>query len=231
MSNSYSYIQCQTETILGLRFYHTPEGSFPSITTVLSGTQSEEKMASLENWRSAVGHDNAIRITKTSTDHGTMVHLLAERFLKGEDPFAPVNGNPIAPADIGAFNALRLKLKKITKIWGQEEALFSKSLGVAGRFDCIGEYQGVPCVIDFKTSLNRIKKREDIEDYELQLQFYAYAHNELYGTDINHGVILMVAQQGIPLEFLVKFDPYHLCELKRRIAVFYQKLCDNLELG
>ncbi len=167
-----------------------------------------------------MGHAEADAYSKKATDHGTMVHLLVERFLLGQEVEAPVDGLAVPTYDLGAFRALKGKLKNITAVWGQEQALYSSFLKVAGRFDCIGEYQGVPSVIDFKTS-GRLKKREDISDYELQLSFYAAAHNELFGTDIKQGVILMVAGGGFPIEFKIDLNFELLLKLGERIDQFW----------
>jgi genome maintenance exonuclease 1 len=87
-------------------------------------------------------------------------------------------------------------------VWGQECALYSPSLEVAGRCDLVGKYKGIPVIVDFKTA-GRVKGHKDIGDYKLQLAFYACAHNEMFGTNIRDGVILMVAQTGFPMEFNV----------------------------
>ena len=217
----FAYQDYPTTSELGLRWYHTPAGAFPSITTVLGVSEPVEKKASLEAWRTSLGHDKAAEKSKQATDHGTMVHLMAERFLKGEDPYAYVNGKPISGVDTGAFNALKLKLKQIVP-WGQEQSVYSPSLEVAGRFDCVGTYKDVPSIIDFKTSLTKLKSRKDIEDYELQLAFYAFAHNELFGTKIKQGVVLLAGAGGMPQEFKVdvvaKLDP-----LIERIAIFWER--------
>lgn len=222
--NKYPYVDYPAEMAMGKRFYHTPHGAFPSITTVLGGSEPPEKTASLENWRNALGREKAAAVTQQACDHGTMVHLLIERYLKSEDPFAPVNGLAIPNPDKNAFNALKLKLKLINFVYGQEQSVYSPTLQVAGRFDCVGEYRSVPSIIDFKTSMNKVKGRDDVSDYELQLLFYATAHNELYGTDIKQGVILMVAQTGFPLEFIVRFDDELMTKLQLRVATFYEKL-------
>lgn len=216
----FAYQDYPTTTELGLRWYNTPVGALPSITTVLGVSEPPEKKASLENWRVSLGHDKAAAKTKAATDHGTMVHLLAERFLKGEDPYAPVNGIAIPGIDVMAFNSLKLKLKKIV-VWGQEQSVYSPSLEVAGRFDCAGTYKDVESIIDFKTSLTKLKTRKDIEDYELQLCFYAFAHNELFGTKIKQGVILMAGAGGMPQEFIVDTEA-RLDDLIVRIAKFWE---------
>lgn len=217
----YPYADYPTTTELGMRWYHTPDGSYPSITTVLGGSEPPEKKASLEAWRTSLGPEKAAQKSKEATDHGTMVHLLAERFLKGEDLNAPVNGQPVPQKDMMAFNALKLKLKQINEVWGQEQSIYSPTLEVAGRFDCIGLYKNVPSVIDFKTA-GRLKSRKDIEDYELQLCFYACAHNELFDTDIRQGVVLMSSAGGMPQEFVVDITT-KIDELIGRIQTFYLK--------
>ena len=217
----FSYEDYPTENVLGLRWYITPVGALPSITTVLGVSESDEKKQSLESWRVSLGHEKAAAHSKAATDLGTIVHLLSERFLKGQDVNAPIDGHPVPGPALASFNALKLKLRQINEVWGQEESIYSPTLEVAGRFDCIGLYQSVESVIDFKTA-GRLKSRKDIEDYELQLSFYAKAHNELFGTDIKQGVILMSAAGGMPQEFKVDVTA-KLAELEPRIKTFWQK--------
>ncbi len=218
----FTYPELTTVEHLGGRWYLTPSGLYyPSITTVLSGTEPPELTASLQRWRDSIGHREADEITTRAARHGTQVHLLAERHLKGQEVLAPIDGQPVPPTVIGAFNALRLKLRQIDEVWGQEVALYSDALQVAGRTDVVGRYQGVPAIIDFKTS-SRVKGPQDVEAYRLQLCFYGKAHNEVHGTDIRDGVILMSSELGFPQEFHVKLDA-HLDALKVRIATFWQK--------
>lgn len=218
----YPYAEYETTNEMGMRWYHTPHGAFPSITTVLGVSEPPEKKQALENWRNSLGHAKAAQKSKEATDHGTMVHLLTERFLKGEDVNAPVDGQPVPNKDMMAFNALKLKLRQINEVWGQEQSIYSPTLEVAGRFDCIGLYKGKPSVIDFKTA-SRIKNREDIEGYELQLCFYACAHNELFDTNIEQGVILMSSAGGMPQEFVIDIST-KIEGLVDRIQTFWAKI-------
>jgi hypothetical protein len=216
---TFDYPELTTVTHDG-RWYLTPSGVYyPSITTILGHTAPPEKVASLENWRRGVGYDEADRITQAAADHGTNVHLLVERHLKGEQVDAPIDGAPVPELDLAAFKALKLKLRNITEVWGQEVPVYSDELEVAGRLDLVGRYKGVPAIVDFKTS-RRVKNDEDIHSYKLQLCFYAHAHNERYGTSIELGVILMVAQTGFPLEFHISL-PEHLEELKARVRAYW----------
>ena len=220
----FSYPQLDTVEFRGLRLYETPDGNYyPSITTVLGKTVSNEKEQALEKWRISLGADVAQQKTKEAADRGTAVHLLAERFVKGEDLVR--DGESFCQSAIIAFNALKLKLKNIVP-WGQEVALYSNVLGIAGRADLIGVYNGFPAVVDFKTS-SRIKSDDDIEDYKLQLCAYAIMHNEMFGTDIDTGIILMTSMGGFPQEFRVKLSKYKDALIQRINAFYRDKL--NLE--
>jgi ATP-dependent exoDNAse (exonuclease V) beta subunit len=216
----FEYKDLSTESINGMRFYKIPNGDlYPSITTVLGQTMPEEKSKALKNWANAIGQVNAKNITQKAADRGTAVHLMIERHLKGEQPFSP---NEFDQTHINSFNALKLKLKNINEIWCQEVALYSDMLAVAGRVDCIGVYKGVESIIDFKTS-TRIKSDKDIEDYRFQLTAYAIMHNEMFGTDISRGVILMTSDSGFPQEFHVNLGEY-VDPLFERVQDFYQNL-------
>jgi genome maintenance exonuclease 1 len=208
----FDYQSFDTETHYGLRFYKTPVGLLPSITTVLGLSASEEKKQSLQQWRDSIGHAEADAISKHATDHGTAVHLLAERFLKGE----AVDQGDVGQEDLAAFNSIRLLLKNINP-WCQEQSIYSPSLEIAGRFDCIGEFNEKPSIIDFKTS-RKLKDWGHVHDYKLQLAFYAFAHNELFKTNIRQGVIIMASGDGFPQKFIIP-DVY----------VFLDELCDRTE--
>jgi genome maintenance exonuclease 1 len=222
----FPYPELTTTSYRGQRWYDTPVGHYPSITTILGATEPPEKKASLQRWQESLGVSKAAAVTKAAADRGTNVHLLCERYLQGEAVDAPINGQPVPYADMASFNALKLKLKSVNEVWGQEVALYSSVLELAGRCDLIGVYKGRPAIIDFKTS-TRVKQHKDIEAYKLQLCFYGTAHNEMFGTDIDEGVILMVADTGFPMEFNVKLSE-HLPELQKRAQKFWQDAMDAI---
>lgn len=208
-------IDLSTETHNNMRLYKIPSGEhLPSITTILGQTMEPEKQASLTRWQDSLGKAKAHAYTKKAADKGTNVHLLIERYLKKED----LQIKSFSIEDVNVFTALKVKLNNIKAV-AQEIALYSDELGVAGRCDCIGYYEGIPSIIDFKTS-NKVKSDKDILDYKLQCTFYGIACNELYGTDINQGVILMSAQTGFPLVFKFELLPFKE-ELTKRIIQFY----------
>jgi genome maintenance exonuclease 1 len=140
--------EMSTKDVKGKRWYVTPSGElYPSITTLLGAKPKPH----LENWRKMLGEDKAAKETSRCADRGTAVHLMAERFINNED-------NPVRDQtneNIKLFNQIRLIIKnKINNVRAQEIPLYSEFLGVAGRVDCIAEYEGVLSVIDFKTSNN-----------------------------------------------------------------------------
>lgn len=215
---SFEYRELETTTFNNQRWYHV-EGStyYPSITTILGHTEKEEKKKSLESWRLSLGTAKADAFTKAACTRGTNVHLMIEQFLKNET----VNVPGSTAEDKGIFNSLKLKLRKINEIYGQEVPLFSDVLGLAGRCDCIGKYEDVESIIDFKTT-GRIKSNKEIEDYWLQCTFYALAHNEMFNTNIMTGVILMGNANGIPQVWKKDLVEY-IEPLVIRIDEFYAK--------
>jgi ATP-dependent exoDNAse (exonuclease V) beta subunit len=218
----YPYPELSTVVHNNQRWYDTPVGYYPSITTVLGTTAPEEMKQSLKKWQDALG-PLAAEKSKAATTRGTNVHLLCERFLKGEEL---IQGEAISEADMSSFVALKTKLKNIDEVWGQEVALYSQELELAGRCDLIGVYKGLEVIIDFKTA-GRVKGHKDIGEYKCQLAFYANAHNEMFGTHIEDGVILMVADTGFPMEFKVKLSE-HMAELKKRAAFFWLGAVNSL---
>ena len=215
-------IELTTVELGGMRLYKTPEGNhYPSITSILGRTMEPEKVKSLDNWRNSLGHANAHAYTKKAADKGTNVHALCEKFLKNE----VINLKQFSIEDVNVFAALKLKLKNIKPI-AQEIALYSDRLEIGGRVDCIGYYKDVISIIDFKTS-NKNKLDKDVLDYKLQICFYALACNELYGTDIQQGVIIMSSGTGFPLEWIFDIRDF-IKPLEKRIDEFYINLAKSL---
>jgi genome maintenance exonuclease 1 len=196
------------------RFYTTPSGSvYPSITTVLGHI---EKPAIAE-WRLSLGAVKADKETKRAADRGTAVHTMIERYLNNEED--PTVG--FDHLNIREFKQLRTKLNKVDDILCQEYPLFSDTLKLAGRVDCIGHYDGELAIIDFKTS-NGNKTEGMIHDYYMQTAGYAVMFQELYNIQIDKIVILMSVEKGaVPLVFKQDVDPWisPLCE---RINSYYK---------
>ena len=85
-------------------------------------------------------------------------------------------------------------------------------------------HNGKDSIIDFKQS-NKPKRREWIEDYCLQLSAYTMAHNAVYGTAIEKGVIMMVTPDNYYQEFIIEDDEWDIYESKMwdRVEEYYIK--------
>jgi len=176
----------------GKRYYTLEDGTrLPSVTTVLG---AQKKQAILD-WRKRVGEEDANRVSRKATSRGTNVHTLCERYLNNE----PLG--KIMPDALEMFLSIKPTLNRINNIHYQEQALWSKQLGMAGRVDCIGEFDGKLSVIDFKTS-KKIKSIDDIEDYFWQTSAYSLMYEELIGQPINNLVIIMAVENEQPLVFM-----------------------------
>jgi len=182
----------------GRRYYVLPDGTkLPSVTTVIG---AKSKKAIME-WRRRVGEEEANRVSRKASGRGTNVHTLCERYLNNESL------GDIMPDAKEMFLTLKPLLNRINNIHYQECALWSTKLGMAGRVDCIGEFDGVLSVIDFKTS-KRIKKREDIDNYFAQCVAYACMYEELIGKGIDQIVIIMAVEDSEPLLFIEKTEDH-----------------------
>ena len=183
-------------TIEGKRHYCLPDGSrVPSVTTILDRTKPEEKRQALANWKKRVGEQKAQEITTEAANRGTRMHAYLEHYVLNED-MKPLPGNPFAhPSWFMAAEVILQGLCHVDEFWGVEVPLYCSGL-YAGTTDCVGIWKGQPAIMDFKQT-NKPKKREWIDDYFLQLCAYAGAHNDMHGTSINQGVILMAQQPPV----------------------------------
>jgi genome maintenance exonuclease 1 len=185
----------------GKRYYNIPNGEkYPSITTVLSALSKD----SIAAWRKRVGEQEANRVSQKASSRGTRIHLAAEEYLNNNAAFLE---RVSMPPDKHMFLSMKPYIDKINNIWYQEVPLYSETLKVAGRVDVIAEYDGVPSVIDFKTS-SRVKSKDDITSYFLQTCFYALAVEEMTGQTINQLVIIMGVDDHDPLIFIEKTEDY-----------------------
>ena len=193
--------ELSTKNVNRKRFYLTPEGKlYPSITTVLQ----RRKMEGLMEWRKKVGEDVANYIARTAAHRGTKVHHMCEDFLNNMESDYPEKWAEHKKNFLPYVLFSQIKpvlMQKVNNIFAQECGLYSDKYKVAGRVDCIGEYNGVPSIIDFKTST---KERNDDwnESYYIQASAYAEMFEERTGIEINQIVILVVTEDGIVQEFI-----------------------------
>ena len=192
--------ELSAETTQYGRKYLLPDGrKVPSITTVLSYFKKDI----IQEWRNRVGNEEANRISAMASNRGTNVHTLCEHYLNNNPHYA----RGAFPDALEMFKSIKPSLNRINNIHYQECGLYSNKLGVAGRVDCIGEFDGVLSSIDFKTS-KKIKTIDMIEDYFIQECFYAIAYNEIVGEPIHQLVTIMAVENEQPLVFVQKTEDW-----------------------
>ncbi len=194
--NMVEEINLTTENIDGKRYYVLPDGQkLRSVTTVLG--DKLDKTALLE-WRKKVGEEEANRISVKAARRGTAVHSICEKYVLNDDDFL----KDAMPSGIDSFNGIRSLLDKhVDNILGVELPLYSVALKTAGRCDLIAEFDGVPSVIDFKTS-RKPKKEEWIESYFLQTTVYSMMFEWIYKIKIPQIAILIAVDHEEPQLFV-----------------------------
>lgn len=200
------YDDITATTLESGRTYHTPQGDYPSITTVLSILSRD----GIQAWRDWVGEEEADKISFQAANRGTDVHEIAEKYLRNNPDFK----KGYLPHIIQSFLNLKPILdNRIGKIYGLEVPLYSKFLHVAGRVDCVAEFDGVLSIIDFKTS-RRPKKKEKITNYFIQESSYAIMWEERTGIPIKQLVTIMDVDGHEPLVFIEDRDNWTMPLLK-----------------
>lgn len=181
------------------RYYKTPNGNaYPSVTTVLSEYSKE----GIKEWRKKVGEEAANRIMRQSALRGSKFHKMTEDYLNNEFSFDNYN---LLEREL--FKVAIPELEKIDNILAQEVALFSHHLRMAGRVDCIGEYEGKLSIIDFKTARGE-KSRDHILNYFMQATAYAIMFEERTGVPITNLVLIIAVEDGFVQVMKGKRDDY-----------------------
>lgn len=203
------------ETLPTGRTYFTPDGNFPSITTILGKTANN---IWLQKWEERVGKEEADRVRQEAADRGTLVHEYLERYWNRENSVLFDLKQESSDVILMTQSLIDYTLNKFDKVYAQELTVWSKELGIAGRFDALVKYEGTPAVIDFKTS--KKKKYKCPSDYYLQSSFYAIALNEMFGLKIKNFVVLIVNEKGDVEEFKGNYLP-HVGSLKGRVRDYH----------
>ena len=189
-----------TENKNGKRHYVTPSGElYPSITTVLG----ELNKAAISAWRKRVGETEANKISGKASRRGTRLHSVCESYIQNKEEY--LNGE--TPHIVELFKTIEPILERVDNIQGVELALYSNHFGIAGRTDCIAEFDGVLSVIDYKTS-NKIKKKEWCEKFFAQGAFYGIAYEELTSIPVPQVVIIIAVENEQPQLFVEKRDDW-----------------------
>tara|TARA_B100001113_G_scaffold336492_1_gene316883 strand:- start:809 stop:1498 length:690 start_codon:yes stop_codon:yes gene_type:complete len=186
----------------GVRKYLYENEKFPSVTSILSATKSDEDRAALELWRQRVGKLEANKIKSDASRRGTALHSYLEDYCRGRinDTFFESNEQYKNMAKIIIENGIKGKLEEI---YGMEVALINHQDKYAGTADLVGIYSGNETIIDFKQS-NKPKKAEFISDYFLQLGAYCLAHDYSHQTNIKVGIILLCTVDNLFQKFIIQ---------------------------
>jgi len=183
----YEYPKSVRSLINDQRHYDVGNEKLPSVTTVLSATEPEEKKQAIARWKAKVGNVEAERVKNTAATRGTAMHSYLEHYIAGQGLL------DLTEEGVEAKRMAEVVVEKglgdLEEIWGSECVLYYPEL-YAGQTDLCGVYQGRESIIDFKQS-NKPKREEYIGDYYLQIAAYATAHDAVYNTKIEQGVILM----------------------------------------
>ena len=175
----------------GKRVYATPDGEFyPSITTVIGN--NAKKQAGLAKWRARVGREKAAAISSRSAARGTAFHSITEDYLNNELKIEEYKETPLP---VVMFEQTKKTFDRIGNIYLQEAFLYSKHLEVAGRVDCIADFDGVLSIIDFKTSAAP-KREAYLYDYFVQETAYACCLQELYSITVKQLVTIVACENG-----------------------------------
>jgi hypothetical protein len=179
------------------RYYTIPSGDrLPSVTTVL-GRSSDNTW--IEEWKKRVGAEKAKIISEKAARRGSIIHGMAEKYVLNDAKYAA----GVMPSHTVMFSPIKKVLDhRVNNVYGIELALYSRTLGTAGRTDLVAKFDDVPSIIDYKTS-RRIKKEEDIENYFLQSTVYSMMFHRLYNIEIPRiAIIITVEDETNPLVFV-----------------------------
>ena len=208
--------------INGGRHYDIDGDKLPSVTTILSATQSDEKRQSLADWKARMGDKAADEVRDTAAARGTAMHTYLEHYLDGTGyKDLTTLGKQ---AEVMANKIIESGLGDLEELWGLETTLYYPDL-YAGATDVVGIYSGQPAIIDFKQS-NKPKRREWILDYFEQLGAYAMAHNQVYGTKIQSGIVLMCTKDFMFQKFEVSGREFvrHQHAFLRKVDQYYKNV-------
>ena len=205
-------VELKREEHNGKRYYVSPNGKhLPSVTTFLSHFKGD----SIAKWRKKVGEEEANKISARASRRGTKFHSLMESYISNQEGFLD---DKVMPDMRHAFNQFLPILDRVDNVHYLETMLYSEILGLAGQVDCIAEYDGVPSIIDFKTSLK--PKREDwILNYFEQCTCYSLMYEEMTGVQCKQLVVMIAVDHHEPQVFVRNRRDY-IPELARKVRQF-----------
>jgi hypothetical protein len=202
--NLVEYVDFEDKIIDGKRYYYAPDGNvYKSVTTIL-GERTDSKIK-LQEWRNKVGEEEATKKSLVASRRGTEVHKICEDYIKNDINFLKKS----LPIHIDTFQQIQPILNSnVDNILGIEIPLYSKLFNTAGRSDLIAHFNGIPSIVDFKTSL-RNKQESWIQSYFIQCTIYSLMFQELYSIIIPQLVVIIAVDDEQPQVFIKKTKDYY----------------------
>jgi hypothetical protein len=219
-NKKYIYPTSTRSLLNDVRVYDVSQEKLPSVTTILSATQPQDKLESLAKWKAKVGEVEADRIKNTAANRGTIMHSILEGYILEKEVLDMTEAG--VQAHSMAKTIIDKGLPDLEEIWGSEVVVSYPGL-YAGATDLVGVYMGRDSIIDFKQS-NKPKRIEWITDYKLQMVAYAMAHNYVHGSEIEQGVILMCTPDNFFQRFIINGSEFRALshEWLARVDAYYK---------
>jgi len=216
IKNPLPYDDLESVTTEDGRRYKTPEGKvYPSITTVLKHLSED----SINKWKDKVGEKEAEVVSRRAAERGTYVHEMIEKYLNND----PNYRQGYMPYVAQSFYTVKEVLDRhIGDVYAQEVPLYSDQLGVAGRVDCVAEFDDEIAIIDFKTS-KKPKKPQWIESYFMQETFYAMAWEERTGIPVSKLVTIVAVHETEEYQVFIQHRDWWSGKLVETINNYKQK--------
>ena len=225
-NKKFKYIEGKqlTDHETGTRVYEVVGTKLPSVTTILGATKDQEF---LKKWKEKVGEKKAEEIKNLSSRRGTSMHKFLESYIEGVgyDDLTDIG----VQAKPMAQKIIEIGLAPVDEWYGSEVTLYYPGL-YAGSTDLVCRHNGMETIVDFKQS-NRPKREEWIEDYYLQIAMYAMAHDYVYGSKIEQGVIMVCTPDLYYQEFKTQGADLRAWKHKalKRIDMYNELMFDEKE--
>ena len=208
--NKFQFPQLQETKVDGKRFYQIDGELFPSVTTVLSAQENE----GLIRWRENLGEDVANFEMRRAANRGKIFHSIVEDYLNNRS----IQNYKSKVLSFGLFSLVKKEFERVDNIHNLEVTMFSKKYKIAGRADCIAEFDGLLSIIDFK-SANRAKKQDQLEKHAIQETAYSVMWNELTNIPIEQIVTIVACENG-ETQTIIEKPQFFLKQLERCISDF-----------
>jgi genome maintenance exonuclease 1 len=192
--------ELEAVTLESGRTYTTPQGNvYKSITTALSKYNKQ----AIQEWRDAVGEEEANRVSGRASRRGSALHLAFEDYIANK--LNDMKIRMMMPNIKELFLQLRPEIDAhVGTVYSIEQALYSDKLQVAGRTDLIADWDNEIAVIDYKSSTKE-KLEENIQNYFMQGTAYALMFEELVGKPIDKIVIAIAVEESRKPQIFVRY--------------------------